>query len=101
MEQMRKDHYLAFCKHLPVCDPSLGVDLLKEIHVHYDMNSERKILIEKLQMLTYSFVSTKQKLSWLKMWNESVILREANKIPKPKFSNSQFDIWLHKATFWH
>jgi len=31
MEHVGKDHYLAFCKHLPICDPSLGVDFLKEI----------------------------------------------------------------------
>jgi hypothetical protein len=38
MGLVRKDHYLAFYKHLPVHDLSLGVDFLKEIHVHYDMN---------------------------------------------------------------
>jgi hypothetical protein len=31
MEQVRKDHYLAFCKHLPICDPSLGTCFLREI----------------------------------------------------------------------
>jgi hypothetical protein len=25
-----------------VCDPSLGLDFLKEIKVHYDMNYEKK-----------------------------------------------------------
>ncbi len=31
MEQMRKEHYLAFCKHLHVCNPSLGIKFLQEI----------------------------------------------------------------------
>jgi hypothetical protein len=31
MEQVQKDHYSAFCKHLQVCDRFLGVDFLKEI----------------------------------------------------------------------
>jgi hypothetical protein len=35
------------------------------------------------------------------MWNEYVVLREAKKFPKPRFFNSQFDKWLHKATFWY
>jgi putative hemolysin len=48
MEQVRKDHYSAFCKHLLVCDLSLGVDFLKEIQVHYDMNSKLEMLIKKL-----------------------------------------------------
>jgi hypothetical protein len=31
MEHVRKDHYLAFYKHLLVCDHFLGVDFLKVI----------------------------------------------------------------------
>jgi hypothetical protein len=31
MEQMRKEHYLAFYKHLLVCNPSLGIEFLQEI----------------------------------------------------------------------
>jgi hypothetical protein len=31
MDEVRKDHYLAFYKHLPICDTSLGLDFLKEI----------------------------------------------------------------------
>jgi hypothetical protein len=26
MEQVKKDHYLAFYKHLPICDPFLGAN---------------------------------------------------------------------------
>jgi hypothetical protein len=29
MEQVRKDHYLAFCKHLQVCDIFFGCGFLK------------------------------------------------------------------------
>jgi hypothetical protein len=29
MEQVRKDHYLAFCEHLQVCDPFFGCRFLK------------------------------------------------------------------------
>jgi len=29
MEQVRKDHYLAFCEHLQVCDPFFGGRFLK------------------------------------------------------------------------
>ncbi len=48
MEQVKNNHYSAFCKHLPICDPFLGVDFLKEIQVHYDMNLVLEMLIEKL-----------------------------------------------------
>ncbi len=63
---MRKEHYSAFCKHLPICDPSLGADFLKEIQIHYDMNSEPEMLTKKLQMLAYSFIPAEQKflLQW-------------------------------------
>jgi hypothetical protein len=40
MEQVKKDHYSAFYKHLLVYDQALGFDFIKEIQVHYDMNSE-------------------------------------------------------------
>jgi hypothetical protein len=78
MEQVKKDHYSAFCKHLPICDPSLGVDLLREIHVLYDMNLKLEMLIEKLQMFAYSCVSVKHKLLWLRMWNETYFTRGQN-----------------------
>jgi hypothetical protein len=31
MEQVRKEHYLVFCKHLHVCDLVLGPKFLQEI----------------------------------------------------------------------
>jgi hypothetical protein len=73
MEQVRKDHSSTFCKHLFVCNPALGTNFFKEIQVHYDMNSKSKMLIEKLQMLTYMCVSLERKIIWLKQWNESSI----------------------------
>jgi hypothetical protein len=48
MEQVRNNHYLGFYKRLPICDPFLGVDFLREMQVHYDMNLVPKMLIEKL-----------------------------------------------------
>jgi hypothetical protein len=40
-------------------DLALGLSFLKEIQVHYDMNSKPKMLVEKLQMFAYSCVSSK------------------------------------------
>jgi hypothetical protein len=48
VEQVRKDHYLTFYKHLLVCDPTLGPNFLKEIQVHYDMNSKPQMFTKKL-----------------------------------------------------
>jgi hypothetical protein len=31
MDQVKKDHYLAFYKHFPICDLSIGPYFLKEI----------------------------------------------------------------------
>ncbi len=39
MEQVWKDEYFAFCKHMLVCDFMFGHDFLKEIQLHYNMNS--------------------------------------------------------------
>jgi hypothetical protein len=55
---------------------------LKEIQVDYDMKSKPKMFMKKLQVLAYCFVTPQQKLSWLKWWNESNVLREAKKFPK-------------------
>jgi hypothetical protein len=46
IEQVRKDHYFVFFKHLSMCDLELGLDFLKEIQVYYDMNLEPKMFIE-------------------------------------------------------
>jgi hypothetical protein len=66
MEHVRKEHYLTFCKHLPICDPGLGAKFLQEIWALYDNNLEPEMLTEKLQMLVYSFVNKEQKVSWLR-----------------------------------
>jgi hypothetical protein len=36
VEQVKKDHYSTFYKHL-ICDQAFSPDFLKEIQVHYDM----------------------------------------------------------------
>jgi hypothetical protein len=51
-------------------------------------------------MLTIATISNMKKVSWLIYKNESNVLREVKKIPKQGFSDSMFDKWLHKATFW-
>ncbi len=53
MEWVCKDHYSTFCKHPPISDLALGLNFL-EIQVHYDMNLEPKMLMEKLHMFVYS-----------------------------------------------
>jgi hypothetical protein len=40
----------------------------------------------------------RSKFLWLKMWNEFIVPQEAQNFPKFRFSNSEFDKWLHKAT---
>ncbi len=57
MEQVKKDHYFAFCKHLSVCNLAFSTNFFKEIQVHYDMNSELEMFIEKLHMPAYMCVS--------------------------------------------
>jgi hypothetical protein len=65
------------------------------------MNLEPKMFIEKLRMLISTCVNTNRKLFWLKKWNQSRVLREAQKFPKHEFPNATLDKWLHKVTFWH
>jgi hypothetical protein len=73
---------LTFCKHLPVCNPSLGIKLLQEIQAHYDNNPKLEMLIEKLQMLMYSFMNKEYKVFWLRQWNEFGMLKG---VPKTWF----------------
>jgi hypothetical protein len=53
----------------------MGADFLREIQVHHDMNLELELLTKKFYMLIYSCLLVKQKLSWLKMWNEYDVLK--------------------------
>ncbi len=43
MEQVKKEHYLAFYKYLLVCDLA-GLKFLQEIQTHYDNNSQPEML---------------------------------------------------------
>jgi hypothetical protein len=47
MEQVRKEHYLAFYKHMTICDHALGPKFLQEIQAHYN-NLELEMLTKKL-----------------------------------------------------
>jgi len=69
MDQVRKDHTSTFTKHMLVCNPTLGLEFLKQIHVHYNMNLDLEMFVEKLHMLAFAHVTKKQKVSWLKLWN--------------------------------
>ncbi len=64
------------------------------------MNSEPKMFTKKLHMLTSTHVTNEQKVSWLKLWNQSGVLKEGVKFPKHRFLDGTFDKWLHKATLW-
>jgi hypothetical protein len=88
-----------FAKHLLEFDPTFGSKFLKYIQDHYHMNF-KKLFTKKLRMLTSTHVTNEQKVLWLKLWNQSSVLREAIKFPKHGFSNGTFDKWFYKATFW-
>jgi hypothetical protein len=47
MDQVWKDNYYAFYKYLLIFDHMFGLDFLKEIQVHYDMNSKSKMFMDK------------------------------------------------------
>jgi hypothetical protein len=70
MEQVRKEHYLTFYKHLLDCDIAFGLEFLWEIQTHYDNNPKLEMLTKKLQMFTYFSMSKEQKVIWLRQQNE-------------------------------
>jgi len=80
-------------------DLALNPEFMTRIQIHHDMNFNPEMFINKLQMLASTAVSNKHKFSWFIQWNESNVLKEANKIPKQGFSNTTVDQLLHKATF--
>jgi hypothetical protein len=46
MEQVKKEHYQTFCKHLPICDLVLKLEFLQEIQAHYNNNSELEMPLQ-------------------------------------------------------
>jgi len=58
--------YLCLHKTLLVCDPILGLEFLKQIQIHYNMNSKLEMFTKKLQMLASTQVTNEQKVPWLK-----------------------------------
>ncbi len=99
MDQVRKENFNAFLKHLFIYNPILGNKFLEQVYMHYDMFSEPKMLIEKFQMLVTSYVSSKQTFKWFKRWNQPVVAREATKFPKQGFLDAICAKWFQKATF--
>jgi hypothetical protein len=51
MENVQKEHMNTFHKWLLVCDPTLGVEFLQQIQVHYNMNLDPEMMMAKLQFL--------------------------------------------------
>jgi hypothetical protein len=66
MESAKKKHMIAFHKKLLIYDPSFGLKLLQQIHVHYNMNPNLERMTEKLQLFVSFQVSNEQKILWLK-----------------------------------
>jgi hypothetical protein len=48
MESVRKEHMTMFHKRLLICDPTLGVEFLQQVHVHYNTNLDPKMMMETL-----------------------------------------------------
>lgn len=77
------------------------MQFLEQIKYHYECHDdEPEMQQEKLWMLATSAMSTAMKVKWLVRWNQPEKLRDAVKFPKPKFNDSIFPDWLHKATWW-
>ncbi len=74
MEVYYKEHIIMLHRCLLVCDPTLDIKFLQ-----YEF--EIKMLMEKLQMLVFAFVSNEPKVHRLKQWNQFVVLRDAQKLP--------------------
>jgi hypothetical protein len=66
MDVVKKEHITPFNKHLLICDPTLGIEFLWQIQLHYDFNLKLEMFMEKLQMIVSLNVSTEQKVNWLK-----------------------------------
>jgi hypothetical protein len=60
MDMVHKGRMTIFHKKLPICVPSLGLEFLHEVQIHYDMNPELEMHTEKLQMLVSACVNTNQ-----------------------------------------
>lgn len=48
METIQKEHMTTFHKKLLVCDPSLGLEFLQQVQVHYNMNLVIEMMMKKL-----------------------------------------------------
>jgi hypothetical protein len=46
MDMICKEHMTIFHKQLLVCDPSLGLEFLQDVQIHYDMNQSQKCLLK-------------------------------------------------------
>ncbi len=82
MEQMWKEIYTTFTKHLLICDIALREDFLQEKYQHYETNLHPKLLTKKLKYWSQIMINNKEKFKWLKTWNEFQVVK---KVPQVGF----------------
>lgn len=100
IELQKKKIRSGFIKQLKIADTNLGEEFLNQIRLHWNKTQNPEMTQEKLYRLCGAMVDGNQKVQWLKCWNGSPYLRATSGIPPAPFSDSTFDTWLHKATFW-
>jgi len=48
MESVQKEYTRTFHKRLLLCDPTLGIEFLQQVQIHYNMNHVPKLMTKKL-----------------------------------------------------
>jgi hypothetical protein len=48
MESVRKEYMTTFHKRLLLCDPTLGIEFLQQVQIHYNMNHVLEMMTKKL-----------------------------------------------------
>lgn len=87
-------------KQLPICAKKYDGKFLEQVKIHYELFDPPEMRLEKLWSMATSAMNIPTKLLWLERWNRSPRSREDLKFPKLPFNDDQFNLFLHKATFW-
>jgi hypothetical protein len=60
MDSVWNEHINVFHKRLHVCDLTLGAKFFQQVQVHYNMNINCEMMMEKLQLLVSSQMNNEQ-----------------------------------------
>ena len=76
IKDKRHKLYIPFVKQIHLVNPTFIYIILEQVELHHDKSLTIEMMQEKLHRLAICVVDYEYKISWLKLWNNSIYARD-------------------------